>query len=87
MVGGIIKDLYIKKYGQEKHEVRILVQGINGDECNKCAVNVLLPAKETEQGVFKPTSPIWWQGGKVYITYNGVEDVPFEKTGFSSCNN
>ena len=50
--------------------------------CVSAAIpNVVLTAELIDHHV-----PIWWQSGKVYISITGVEDMAFEKVGYSGGN-
>jgi hypothetical protein len=76
MVGGKIKNMYF-----EADSVLFLVQGQGSESNDTCCVRAAIP--DVVRAELNIGMNIWWQCGKVYLCVFGVEDVGFEKIGFS----
>ena len=83
MVYGTIQDFYTASSGVEKSVIKILVRG-EGEEENTCTVCAEIPNDALKFNMVQAGSSICWQDPNVYITIEGVDDIPFKKVGKSS---
>jgi hypothetical protein len=80
MIGGKIKDFFIKERISDSYIVRFLVV----DHLDTCTVTAEIPKDAIDFKMIKEGQPIWWHNPKVLIKIEETQDVPFRKVGNSS---
>lgn len=86
MVGGIIKDFFVKEAGKEKSVVKFLVEDTPYSTPEYCTVKAEVPNDAIKFDMIKVGKPIWWHNPYVLIKIEESEDMKFKKVGFSSGN-
>lgn len=79
MIGGIIKDFFIKESRSENYLVKFLVV----DKSDACTVMAEIPKDAIDYRMIKEGQSIWWQNPSVLIKIEQTQDVPFKKVGCS----
>lgn len=79
MVGGTIKDFFIKEDRGENYLVKFLAV----DKSDVCTVMAEVPKDAIDYRMIKEGQSIWWQNPSVLIKIEETQDVPFKKIGFS----
>lgn len=79
MVGGKIKDFFIKENRRDNYLVKFLVV----DKYDTCTITAEIPKDAIDYRMIKEGQPIWWHNPNVLIKIEETQDVPFKKVGFS----
>lgn len=79
MVGGNIRDFFLKEDRGDKYLVKFLVE----DKRDYCTVQAEIPKDAINHKMIQQGQPIWWQNPVVLIKIEETQDVQFKKIGFS----
>jgi hypothetical protein len=80
MIGG-----KIIRWEKTQNSVLFYVQGTGIESNDFMKVKAKVP--DATLAKIEVGDDIWWQGYKVYISFDGYQDIDFEKVGFSSSAN
>lgn len=79
MVGGRIKDFFVKETKSHHYIVKFLVV----DKYDTCTVMAEIPKDAIDFRMIKNGQSIWWHNPVVLIKIEETQDVPFKKIGNS----